>query len=276
MAERGEPSRPRVEEVREVVPEAAVDIRGFITDVITVSYDTIPGYVMPRITIDETPEEEQGEYQDIHLDTIPSGVTEPFSALEIESRGDRTDEPVETDRDVEIETGGEPTDDAPDTYYSRRSSTPVRGGVMHFDGYTDSDDDDGDDDEVPETDPEEADDYDDDDDDTEDGAGYGTRAGSYEDDADMDPAEDEHDADAAAESDPDEDPEEAPLEQEAPMQGEPTGYIDDMGTTADDIIESSTARIDELEGQVQHLEVQNEVHQYMEDLYRDMAHQREA
>ena len=58
MAERGEPSRPRVEEVREVVPEAAVDIRGFTTDVITVSYDTIPGYVMPRITIDVTPEEE--------------------------------------------------------------------------------------------------------------------------------------------------------------------------------------------------------------------------
>ena len=76
------------------------------------------------------------------------------------------------------------------------------------------------------------------------------------------------------EEDPDEDPEEDPEEdsEEAHMEEEPAGYTDDMGTTADDIIESSTVRIAELEEQVQHLEEQNAVHQYVEDQYREVAY----
>ena len=49
-----------------------------------------------------------------------------------------------------------------------------------------------------------------------------------------------------------------------------------MGTTAVDIIETLTAVNEELEDRVSYLEEQNQVHQYMEDQYRDVAHQRQA
>ena len=150
--------------------------------------------------------------------TTQARAVEPH--VEIEVREDQTATPAGSD---------------PDTEYRRRSSTPVRGGVTRFRGYTDSDDEE---DEVSETDPDE------------------------------DPEEDDSEADAEPESDPEEDPEEEPEEQE------PAGYIDAMGTTADDIIESSTAKIAELEERVQHLEEQNAVHQHVEDQYRDIAHQR--
>ena len=92
--------------------------------------------------------------------------------------------------------------------------------------------------------------------------------GSDDDDEEED---DEADTDTVPESDPEEDdPEEAPVEEE------PAGYTDDMGTTTDDIIESLTTRTTELEERVQHLEEQNAVHQYMEDQYRDVAHQRQG
>ena len=88
-----------------------------------------------------------------------------------------------------------------------------------------------------------------------------------------DEEDDDAETDTVPESDPEEkDPEEDP--EEAPIEEEPVEYTDDMGTTADDIIESLTARTTELEEQVQHLEEQNQVHQYMEDQYRDVAYQR--
>ena len=70
---RGESSRPREEEVHEevrVVREVAP--RDFISDVITVSYGTIPGYTMPPILRDDTPKEQRGDFLDIHLDAIQS------------------------------------------------------------------------------------------------------------------------------------------------------------------------------------------------------------
>ena len=45
-----------------------------------------------------------------------------------------------------------------------------------------------------------------------------------------------------------------------PEEAEPEEYADDMGTTADDIIEALTAANEELEDQVGHLEEQNQVH----------------
>ena len=242
MFEHGESSRPR-EEVREDVPETAVDTWDIVTDVITVSYATILGYVMPPILRDDTPEEQRGDYRDVQLDTIQPRMTEPYVEMEVEAREEPTAIPAEDDSDAE---------------YRGRSSTPVRGGVMRFDGYTDSEDDDAaDDDDAGDDDHDDDDDEDHDDDDDDQSAGY---------DADRDPDEDGDDAVTVPETDPKEDPEEAPAEED------PTGYFDGMGTTADDIIESSTARIEELEEQVQHLEEQDAAHQYVEDQYREVAY----
>ena len=115
MFERGESSRPREEEVHEEVREVReVAPRDFISDVITVSYDTIPRYTMPPILRDDTPEEQRGDFLDIYLDAIQSRATEPY--VEREAR----EEPVTA----------VPVEDDPDEEYRGRHSTPVRGGVM--------------------------------------------------------------------------------------------------------------------------------------------------
>jgi chromosome segregation ATPase len=65
--------------------------------------------------------------------------------------------------------------------------------------------------------------------------------------------------------------------EEAETEGaEPVGYHDDMGTTADDIIEELMTQNVQLEDRIAHLEEQNAVHQEMENQYRDLAYQREA
>ena len=212
MSKNGESSRPREEEVLEEVWEVReVTTRSFISDMFTASLDPIPGDTMPPILRDDTPEDQRGDFLDVHLDVIQSMATEPCVTRETREESVAT---VQTEGDSDEE-------------YQGRYSTPVRGRVMRFDGYTDSEEDDDDDDH-------------DDGDDTE----------------------------IVPETDPEEDPEEAPAGED------PSEYFGDMDITTDDTIESSIARIFELEEQVHDLQEQNTVHQQVEDQYRDIAHQR--
>ena len=54
---------------------------------------------------------------------------------------------------------------------------------------------------------------------------------------------------------------------------QPGGFPDGMGSTADDIIEGMTVFQQDLEERVEHLELQNQIHQQREDQYRDLAYQ---
>ena len=54
---------------------------------------------------------------------------------------------------------------------------------------------------------------------------------------------------------------------------QPGGFPDGMGSTADDIIEGMTGYQQKLEERIEHLELQNQIHRYQEDQYRDVAYQ---
>ena len=88
MFERGESSRTRQEEPREIA-----------VDIITEAYATIPGYEMPPILRDETPEEQQGEYRDIQMVATQARAVEPH--VEVEVREDQAATPAESDPDEE-------------------------------------------------------------------------------------------------------------------------------------------------------------------------------
>ena len=78
MLEQGESSRVRDGESREI-----------LVDTINDAYATISGYEMPPVLRDTTPDEEQGEFRDIQIDTTQLRVMEPHIEAEGSPRDDQ-------------------------------------------------------------------------------------------------------------------------------------------------------------------------------------------